>query len=220
MNQTRERRGPRALAGSPICSGAGPGLAEGIFGPARRHPALPTGLPWDLQNPTGRRSPKEKIWICLWGGRGLKYSRMEDYHIFWTLDHRALGEVTSASKHFASAHRCKGYYNDRQQWRHLFQVAQIYTECFEHTTIISVRQIANRGIRWVDILQIYLLQFSKLGWFLKFRARVCYYLQKWYDWKLTAFDSCQLMLGRTEFMCLLLVSRLHNYCVYFINLMK
>lgn len=101
---------------------------------------------------------------------------VEDCHISWTPDHRGLGEVTGASKHLASAHRCKGYvYKDRRQWRYLFQVAQFCTDCFKPTMIISFMQIANQGVRWVDILQRYLLQFGMFSWFFKFCARVSYY---------------------------------------------
>lgn len=52
-------------------------LAEGLFGPTKRLPALPTGLPWGLESLAGHQSPTEKTRMCLWGGRGLKYLRME-----------------------------------------------------------------------------------------------------------------------------------------------
>lgn len=35
-------------------------LAEGMFDPAKRLPALPTGLRWDLESLAGHRSLTEK----------------------------------------------------------------------------------------------------------------------------------------------------------------
>jgi len=79
-----------------------------------------------------------------------KAKMLEDGGLPCFLDSRSQGFAGGhrGEKHFASAHRGKGYvYSDRQQWRNSFQVAQLCTECFEHTTSISLTQVADRGSR-------------------------------------------------------------------------
>lgn len=125
-------------------------------------------------------------------------------------------------KHLASAPECKAYrYNDRRQWRCIVQVARFCTACFKHTMIISLAQIANQGIRWVDILQIYLLQFSRFGCFFKFCARVSYYCLAeviWLEADWLHLTFARLCWVELNLWCCL--PQFHNYCIDFINLIK
>lgn len=161
-------------------------------------------LPWGLQSLAGCKSPTEKIWICLWGGRGWKYLRMKECPIPGL-------ELTGAW----GGHQCKQTLHQLTgvQWQSavelLFQVAQSCTQWFKHTVIISLTQMqteASDNRYFADVSSAV----CKLGFFFKFRARVSYYCLLTGSW-LAIFHACQLVLHNAEFiMHLLLASQFHH----------
>lgn len=190
----------------PNPPGASPGSAEGMFWPAKRHPALPTACPGACKVLQGVRVPGRKSECAcgeadsgnIWGWRTAPL-----------LDSQELGRsqckqtLCSSSQGFSGSRQCSSSFRLHNpalnglsaQW-----------------SLLSRKGKLRHQIK--DILQMYLLQFkSWFVFFFKFWARVSYYCLLTGSW-LTIFHSCQIMLDKAEFiMDLLLVSQFHHSCV-------